>query len=203
MGIVYVPIDGERVSRVWKVPLDDMRADGVDFIVREGKRTFERQQYFYNGWINRLPGFYVAAVPSHNAPHIRTGRLDHAIDFSNDADVFSWLSRHGLRPVRTVRGESWHIECPAWALLAYYAKHKAQLTVSGAGKVRTKAANLLLRRRRLRKAEGVTGRGPRWRRLNRAVRRSEAQVRRHRNRAKSSRVKRILNRVLRDRDGRL
>lgn len=209
MGIVYVRLpsnisrDREKVSRVWAVVLRDMRKD-IWFDLNEGHRTLARQTQLVaekGVWSPSNPTG--AARPSPTAPHIRTGRFDHALDVDNDVGVFSWLSRKGLQPARTVPGESWHIECPARLLAAYYAKRKAKLTVEGIGRVRTRAANLLLRRRRLRKAESATGRGPRWRRLDRAVGRSEKQVRRHANRAKSSRVKRILNRVLRDRDGRL
>jgi hypothetical protein len=202
MGVRYTPIDGESVSAIWKTVLDDMRADGVDFNVNEGHRTFARQWEFYNLYLAGRGN--LAAYPSSTAPHIRTGRFDHAIDFSNDVAVFSWLSRHGLEPARTVAGESWHIECPAARLKAYHDAHKPKPSpLRFVGKVRRKASEVLLRRRRLRKAEARSGKGPRWHRLNAAVKRSYRQVATYAKRAKPSRVKRILNRVLKDRDGRL
>ena len=113
----YLPIDGELVSAEWHRVLTDMRADGVHFRVNEGHRTFARQWELYR--LYRSGRGNLAAYPSPWAPHIRTGRIDHAIDFSNDAAVFAWLASHGLQPRRTVRGESWHIEVTAARLSAY------------------------------------------------------------------------------------
>lgn len=127
--VKYVDIDNEKVSAEWYTVLHDMRADGVIFNVNEGHRTMARQTYFYTGWIRRLPGFAIAAFPSPFAPHIRTGRIDHAIDFSNNVAVYGWLQRKGLQPNRTVRWpdgsvrEPWHIEVNATALRAYAKKH--------------------------------------------------------------------------------
>lgn len=122
----YVSIDGELVSKEWYAVLMDMRRDGVRFNVNEGHRTMARQRYFWNCYqTGSCNGGNVAARPSPVAPHIRTGRIDHAIDFSNDGAVFRWLSNHGLNPARTVRGESWHIEVSAANLRAYAKKHGA------------------------------------------------------------------------------
>lgn len=124
MGVTYNRIDGELVSREWFTVLTDMRRDGVGFNVNEGHRTMARQQYFWNCYrTGACNGGNLAARPSPFAPHIRTGRIDHAIDFSNDGPVFSWLARKGLRPSRPVRGESWHIEVSASALVAYSKAH--------------------------------------------------------------------------------
>lgn len=119
MSVRYVPIDGERVSEEWHSVLRDMRAAGVQFNVNEGHRTMARQQYFWD--LYRSGRGNLAAYPSATAPHIRTGRIDHAIDFSNDGAVFSWLTGAGLRPVRTVQGESWHIEITGARLAHYHA----------------------------------------------------------------------------------
>ena len=125
MAVTYLRFDGELVSKEWFAVLTDMRRAGVAFRVNEGKRTFARQQYFWDCYQSgACNGGNVAAYPSHNAPHIRTNRLDHAIDFSNDGAVFHWLSSRGLQPQRTVRGESWHIEVPASQLRRYYRTHK-------------------------------------------------------------------------------
>lgn len=113
----YLPIDGELVSAEWLAVLKDMRAAGVVFNVNEGHRTFARQWELYR--LYRSGRGNLAAYPSPWAPHIRTGRIDHAIDFSNDAAVFAWLTKKGLQPVRTVAGESWHIELPVARLRAY------------------------------------------------------------------------------------
>lgn len=127
MAVKYVGIDGEQVSLEWYAVLRDMRADGVRFNVNEGHRTMARQAYFYA--LYRSGRGPIAAVPSPYAPHIRTGRIDHAIDFSNDPAVFAWLQKNGLDPHRTVRWpngtvrEPWHIEVTAARLKAYAAKH--------------------------------------------------------------------------------
>ena len=119
-SVLYRPIDGEKVSREWLPVLLDMREDGVAFRVNEGHRTWARQEELV-----RQKGVYSAsnrtgaARLSASAPHIRTGRIDHAIDFSNDPAVFAWLKAHGLDPARTVPGESWHIEVSAAKLRAY------------------------------------------------------------------------------------
>lgn len=117
----YLPIDGELVSAEWLAVLRDMRAAGVRFNVNEGHRTFARQWELYR--LYRSGRGNLAAYPSPVAPHIRTGRIDHAIDFSNDSQVFAWLARNGLRPQRTVVGEQWHIEVPAERLRWFHARH--------------------------------------------------------------------------------
>lgn len=113
----YLPIDGELVSSQWHVLLLACRADGVAFHVNEGHRTFARQWELYR--LYRSGRGALAAYPSPNAPHIRTGRLDHAIDFNNAAGVIRWLRGHGVPSAYlAVRGESWHVEAKASELVA-------------------------------------------------------------------------------------
>jgi hypothetical protein len=121
MAVQYVGIDGEKVSREWSVVLNDMRAQDVNFNVNEGHRTFVRQMELFN--LFKSGRGNLAAFPSPTAPHIRTARIDHAIDFSNDGVVFPWLASHGLSPNREVAGESWHIAVPADRLRAYAREH--------------------------------------------------------------------------------
>ena len=121
--VEYLMIDGEMVSKELHAVLTDMRRDVV-FTVLEGKRTMARQRYFRMCYETQsCNGGNLAAKPSPWAPHIRVGRIDHAIDFSNDGAVFRWLANNGLNPVRTVRGESWHIEVTSANLRAYVKKH--------------------------------------------------------------------------------
>lgn len=68
------------------------------------------------------------------------------------------------------------------------------------GKQQRKAAKTLLYRRRRRKAEAKTGKGPQWRRWNRAVKRSYKKVERLHGRAHGTR-RAVLLRVLKDRNG--
>lgn len=122
MAVKYVPFDGEQVSVEWSVVLHDMRGDGVAFRVNEGHRTWARQTYFR--WLyDHVPGSALAAKPSANAPHIRTGRIDHAIDFNNAAAVILWLRGNGIRCSLPVVGESWHIEVDVQDLVAYAKVH--------------------------------------------------------------------------------
>lgn len=169
MAVRYIPIDGELVSQEWHAVLTDMRADGVAFRVNEGKRTMARQWYFYNGWRKRLPGFNLAAFPSPTAPHIRVGRIDHAIDFWNDSAVMRWLLSKGLSARRTVRGESWHIEIPAAELRAYFLKHGADPVIRKGSTDRAAITRLQRLLRGLNLTRVVNGRYGIWTR--RAVRR--------------------------------
>lgn len=151
MTVTYKPIDGEHVSKEWLSVLSDMRADGVRFNVNEGHRTMARQWYFWR--LYRSGAGAIAAFPSPFAPHIRTGRIDHAIDFSNDPAVFAWLQAHGLNPTRPVRWpngsvrESWHIEVSASALRSYYAKwsHRHDVIQKGSHGAQVKKLQVLLR----------------------------------------------------------
>ena len=137
MSVTYKPIDGELVSKEWLAVLLAMRADGVYFRVNEGHRTMARQQYFWD--LYRSGRGNLAAYPSANAPHIRTGRIDHAIDFSNDASVMRWMAANHLPARRTVNGESWHIEIPAANLRASYGVHHARDPVIRKGTKNKKA----------------------------------------------------------------
>ena len=119
--VKYLSFDNELVSVEWHCVLTDMRHDGVVFNVREGHRTFARQWYFWR--LYKSGRGNLAAFPSPIAPHIRTGRIDHAIDFGNDWAVFNWLRSKSLNPRRTVTGESWHIEVSAADLRAYFKRH--------------------------------------------------------------------------------
>lgn len=129
MSVRYTIFDGELVSIAWRYVLEDMDEDGVDFGLNEGHRTLARQQWFWNCYLTKkCNNGNLAARPSRNAPHIRTGHANHAIDFRNPDAVMRWLSRNGLQPVRpagagTPQWEPWHIEVPEWALKAYVRKH--------------------------------------------------------------------------------
>lgn len=108
------PFDGKPVSAEWHVVLSAARADGVRFRLNSGQRTMAQQRALYATY---LAGGTLAAVPSANAPHIRVGRADHAIDVSaidgGAARLAHWLRSQGAAARFTVPGEPWHIEVPA------------------------------------------------------------------------------------------
>jgi hypothetical protein len=99
----------------------DMYAAGVDVHVNEGHRTLARQAELVRekGLYNRYTNPGGAAAPSPNAPHIKVGHIDHAIDFRNAAGVHKALSRRGIRSYFTVSTESWHLEPDAGDLRRY------------------------------------------------------------------------------------
>ena len=61
-------------------------------------------------------GGALAAFPSPTAPHIRTGRPDHALDVNaldgGAGRLAAWLRRRGARATFPVPREAWHIEVP-------------------------------------------------------------------------------------------
>ena len=106
---------GRRVSSEWAVVLTAAAAAGVRFRLNSGQRTFSEQQALYQ--LYRSGRGNLAAVPSHTAPHIRTGRQDHALDvdmFAQDGvqALAKWLRKQGASVAWTVPGEGWHIETP-------------------------------------------------------------------------------------------
>jgi GH24 family phage-related lysozyme (muramidase) len=151
MSVTYRRFDGERVSRPWERLLRDLRARGTRFHLNEGKRTFARQRELVRQkgvWTPSNPTG--AAVPSHRAPHIRTGRFDHACDFDNAAAVETAAAARGVTLRATVPGEPWHLEADRDRLLSYYKRRRREIA---AGKrrralARAKKAAEKLRRRR-------------------------------------------------------
>ncbi len=106
---------GRRVSSEWAVVLTAAQRAGVSFRLNSGQRTFSEQAALYA--LYRSGRGNLAAVPSHTAPHIRTGRPDHALDvdmYSQDGvqGVAGWLRKQGVSVAWTVPGEGWHIETP-------------------------------------------------------------------------------------------
>lgn len=127
MGVTYLRHDPpERVSRQWFVLLHDIRhRDRVPFHVNEGHRTMARQAELYRLYLEGRGA--LAAVPSDDAPHIRTGRPDHAVDFNNAAGVRRAAARRGVTLSFTVPGESWHLEADRGELARYYEANKARV----------------------------------------------------------------------------
>jgi hypothetical protein len=106
------------------VVLNAAKAAGVDFQLNSGQRTMREQAALYR--LYRLGRGNLAAVPSPNAPHIRVGRQDHAVDVDAPSGgakrLAAWLSGQGGRPGFPVPGEPWHIEMPGKDLKRIAAK---------------------------------------------------------------------------------
>ena len=115
MAVKYRRWDADdRVSAQWYAVLSAAKADGVSFLVTDGHRTMAEQQDRWDTY--QRFGSPVAARPSPNAPHIRVGRPDHAIDVNahdgGAARLAAWLRNHGAAASFPVPGEAWHIEVP-------------------------------------------------------------------------------------------
>ncbi|MDP2710780.1 MAG: hypothetical protein Q8O56_06140, partial [Solirubrobacteraceae bacterium] len=107
--------DNRRVSSQWATVLNAARAAGVHFRLNSGQRTFAEQERLRAAYLAGRGA--LAAVPSHTAPHIRTGRPDHALDvdmYVGDGvqGLARWLRAKGASVAWTVPGEGWHIEVP-------------------------------------------------------------------------------------------
>lgn len=111
--------DGRRVSRAWKTVLDQAVRDGVRFQLNSGQRTMSEQQALYaqnmypDGSGPR-PGRPLTARPNANAPHIRQGRQNHALDVDSVGDgenkLQTWLRRNGVQAINNVPSEAWHLD---------------------------------------------------------------------------------------------
>lgn len=108
---------GYRVSTYWKVVLDAAEKAGVQFTVQSGKRTMAEQWRLYR---NPPAGTPLVAYPSPNAPHIRVGRQDHALD--QGGGLAAWLRKQGVRVSFPVPGEPWHLEANGADLKRLYKK---------------------------------------------------------------------------------
>ncbi|HVM46172.1 MAG TPA: glycoside hydrolase family protein [Candidatus Thermoplasmatota archaeon] len=122
MAVKYVPFDGAKVSRRWRVALVEARRNGVRFRVNSGHRTmaeqralFERNMHYKDGRWQPKPGRPLTAWPSRTAPHIREGNPAHALDVDvhvgdGAAGLAAWLRKRGVAVSFPVSGEPWHME---------------------------------------------------------------------------------------------
>lgn len=114
MAVTYRRWDvDDHVSAQWFTVLDAARKAGVAFLVTDGHRTMAEQRVL---WEIYQHGGNVAAFPSPTAPHIRSGRPDHALDV-NSLDggagrLAAWLRKRGAQATFPVPREPWHVEVP-------------------------------------------------------------------------------------------
>lgn len=160
MAVTYVRYGprGIRVSREWSIVLTAADRAGVRFTLTSGHRTFGEQaelRRLYEAGRGNL-----AAVPSHAAPHIRTGRADHALDVNaldgGETRLQRWIERQGARPTNPVAGEAWHLELPLADLRRLAARFALPPLKADE---KTAAAELLRRRRSARRHGG-------WKRID-------------------------------------
>ena len=86
-------------------------ADGILLPLKSGFRTFQKQEFLFDGWTRRAPGFNLAAAP---------GFSNHEDGFAYDFEInayegnprYDWLKAHAPAHgfVRTVNKEPWHWE---------------------------------------------------------------------------------------------
>jgi hypothetical protein len=118
MAVTYRPFRGKSLSAEWLVVLTAAAKEGVNFTLNSGHRTMAEQQDLVNKQGLFGPNNpHGAAFPSAIAPHIRVGRIDHALDV-DAADgsaqrLAAWLRAKGAHPAFTIATEPWHIELPA------------------------------------------------------------------------------------------
>ncbi|UDL14795.1 endolysin [Microbacterium phage Gretchen] len=131
MGYSYTTINGQRVEVNVAAAFRNMAAafkaaTGCDLLVTSGTRTRAEQQYLYDGWIARKPGFNLAAKPgqsNHEESGPRGPRALDLRDSGNDAGVTrigsarsNWLVANAPRFGFTNAGhyfnprEGWHYE---------------------------------------------------------------------------------------------
>ena len=102
---------GKRVSEAWDWVLTGyVRTTKNPIKLNQGRRTFAEQAAFRRLYERGLGP--IAAVPSRNAPHIWSGRENHALDvdsWRNGENLLqAWLAKHGVEFVNNVAGEAWH-----------------------------------------------------------------------------------------------
>ncbi|WDS52046.1 endolysin [Microbacterium phage Caron] len=131
MGYKYETINGQRVEVTVAANFKRLRAEfkrvfGLDLLVTSGTRTRAEQERLYHGWINRLPGFNLAAKPgssNHEESGPRGPRALDLRDSGKDAGVTvigskrsNWLAANAPRFGFKNAGhyfsprEGWHYE---------------------------------------------------------------------------------------------
>lgn len=83
---------------------------GISVSIVSAFRSRAKQQYLYDGWMKRLPGFNLAAKPGSSNHEVGL-----AIDIDPDVDEFPAMrpifARYGLHfPVTSPKWEPWHVE---------------------------------------------------------------------------------------------
>lgn len=101
----------EEVVKFYLELVNAAEKDGVLLPLKSGFRTYESQQYLYNGYIKKLPNFNLAAPPGFSN-HQDGLAYDFAISGYNGNPLYDWLKKNGPTHgfVRSVNREPWHWE---------------------------------------------------------------------------------------------
>ena len=212
----YVLHDGELVSVQWKTACVELGLSHVN----EGKRTLRRQTFFWNCGPSRCcccNNCNLAAFPSPFAPHIRVGRIDHALDTADGAGDERKLNAAGISASRpagagTDRWEPWHVEASASDLRRFHRKHDKKQWETLPRHIVGAVKRFLAARRTVRElvewrdkidSKGTVAERAEWQRRDEKVRRWKKIRRRRRRRlekmlkrARRKRTRRILRQVL-------
>lgn len=123
---------GKRVSGSWFVILTEA-AKSIAFQLNSGRRVRSEQEQLVREkgvWSPWNPTG--AARYSPQAPHIREGREDHALDVDTggggNARLTRWLEAHGLPMDHEIGAEPWHIEARSEAALRALAARLRAIT---------------------------------------------------------------------------
>lgn len=116
---------GKRVSFLWAAVLRWAEHEHVQFLLNSGRRTkAEQLALIAEKGIWSLSNPTGAAPYSPFAPHIRRGRLDHAVDINSldggETRLEQWVESKGVDWKNTVPGESWHGEISLAGLWKLY-----------------------------------------------------------------------------------
>lgn len=90
------------------------RETGYNIVATEGTRTYDRQKYLYDGWVNRKRGFNPAYSPTSPYAYHLSGRavdVGSSVGYVNTPQSRAFYARAGHFGFRaTVSGEPWHFE---------------------------------------------------------------------------------------------
>lgn len=162
MAATYFPYSGCQVSGQWRTVLRAADRAQVGFSLNSGHRTFEQQQELYDAYLRYLnggPWAPKAAKPSHDAPHIWTGRPNHAIDVTSvdggESRLQRFLESQGVwvDVINNVAGEPWHMFVPAedLARLARKLKPRPRRPSRGAKRVSARGLKFLVQQEGVRR----------------------------------------------------
>jgi hypothetical protein len=108
--------NGKRVSWPHKVILDDLERRGILKFINSGQRTMAEQTKLWleKGQYHPIKNPDGAAFPNPFAPHIKKGKLNHAIDINDGTSdrVAAAYRDLGVPAVFNVSTEPWHIDFP-------------------------------------------------------------------------------------------